>query len=334
MENVKGLLSATYESRPTLERILNDLSDPLRAVGKRTRTTRSERYAMFPLAGGTSNTTSRFVVRSEKYGIPQQRHRIIIVGIREDIVNGRGLSLVPAAEVPLLAALGDLPIIRSGLSDVPDSDTAWISALTAFKRAKWYDKIRHDDSATASRIATAIDRLRSGRYGRGSKFIASLKQPRWKTEWLYDPKLKGYCHHESRTHMESDLARYLFSSSFAEAHGLSPKLKDFPRRLLPKHKNARRAIDETLFSDRFRVQLRDYPATTITSHISKDGHYYIHYDPSQCRSLTVREAARLQTFPDNYFFCGPRTAQYHQVGNAVPPLLALQIAELVSNYLG
>jgi DNA (cytosine-5)-methyltransferase 1 len=149
--------------------------------------------------------------------------------------------------------------------------------------------------------------------------------------WYHDPRLGGATLHETRAHMRSDLHRYLFASCYAAEFGCSPILAQFPEGLLPDHGNV---DDEDIpFADRFRVQISQYPSTTIVSHISKDGHYYIHPDPSQCRSLTVREAARLQTFPDNYFFEGNRSEQYVQVGNAVPPYLARQIAGVVSGFL-
>jgi len=129
--------------------------------------------------------------------------------------------------------------------------------------------------------------------------------------------------------MRSDLHRYIFAASFAKIRGCSPKISQFPEQLLPAHENVSSA--SVPFNDRFRVQIADAPSTTVVAHIAKDGHYYIHPDPSQCRSLTVREAARLQTFPDNYFFEGNRTQQYTQVGNAVPPLLARKIAAIVAS---
>ena len=134
--------------------------------------------------------------------------------------------------------------------------------------------------------------------------------------------------------MDSDLHRYLYASTFSKVHCKSPVLRQFPSELLPDHENVEHALEHGgYFSDRFRVQLEHQPGSTVTSHISKDGHYYIHPDPCQCRSLTVREAARIQTFPDNYFFAGSQTSQYSQVGNAVPPLLAQQIAAVVFDVL-
>ena len=167
---------------------------------------------------------------------------------------------------------------------------------------------------------------------RGGKWVSKGKREmKMNPDWFLDKKLDFITNHETRGHTVEDLYRYFFFDSICPSSWPgSPKLTDFPKKLLPNHDNVNPDdLEEVILSDRFRVQLKNQPGTTVTSHISKDGHYYIHYDPQQCRSLTVREAARIQTFPDNYFFEGPRTEQYRQVGNAVPPLLALQIAEIV-----
>jgi DNA (cytosine-5)-methyltransferase 1 len=342
MENVKGLLSSRVRGEKDLlfKHILIDLKGPAEAYkklnGKTPEDFKSLGYKIYSLIKepGKDNLFKEdpefdltdFVIKCEYYGIPQMRHRVILLGIREDI------NIVPdileqQEKINIENVINGLPKLRSGLSKEKDNKKNWVRVLNYFITN---DSMLGIDPDVIIQMKKVLRNLTAPQKDRGHEFIECRTQIDYEEEkdWFLDSKIKGVCNHSTRTHLTEDLYRYLFASCYARIKNKSPKLEDFPKKLLPKHKNAK----EGKFEDRFRVQLYGEPARTITSHISKDGHYYIHPDPSQCRSLTVREAARIQTFPDNYFFCGPRTSQYQQVGNAVPPLLAKQIAKLLSEF--
>lgn len=333
MENVKGLLSAQHGGSRIIERILNDLRKPsLALTGKKN----GLEYNLFSLVDDISDDEidpAAFLVRAEEYGIPQARHRILILGIRSDIDVTPG-RLSKASSPSVLDTIGDLPRIRSTLSKEEDSFYSWRDRLAEVTDSKWYEKGRANGLFnTIQQIDNALRALSGSELTPGAETMRYNGKPKANSKW-YRAGCDGVVtNHSGRGHMRFDLHRYLFASSYALANGKSAQLSDFPKALLPAHRNVQDGVSKDYFGDRFRVQVKDRPSTTITSHISKDGHYFIHYDPSQCRSLTVREAARLQTFPDSYKFEGNRTAQYHQVGNAVPPLLSVQIAEIVYDIL-
>ena len=332
LENVKGMLSARYDDEPIFCRVMKSLRN---AGG-------TNRYRLYPLAsrrgGGfwqEDHDQKDFLVRGEEFGVPQARHRVFVVCIRRDIADNLPADVLPQLEksdaiVSVGEMIRDMPRLRSRLSR-GDSDSTWRAAVaSAYKliqgaprpkmtreQALAFDKALKSARETTQKPALAYRNAAGG--------TAAISCPNGLGDWILDTKLSRLPNHETRGHMPEDLARYLFAAAIASAKGRSPRSPDFPAELAPNHAN----WSTGKFGDRFRVQLWDQPSRTVTSHISKDGHYFIHPDPKQCRSLTVREVARLQTFPDNYFFCGGRTQQYVQVGNAVPPYLARQIAERV-----
>lgn len=339
MENVKGILSSTVDGQRIFQTIMRDLSDPDQALkmnsGRKYRIHSLIVPEVFePGANPDDIKPNQFVIRTENYGIPQARHRVILIGIREDIKKTPKLLLTqPLVTVDDVIEM--LPRLRSRLSKEVDSGVKWADTVKkhlnellqeASERLDLYALVdvlaKYQNEITDD---LSLGSLRMEQQGITGDLNSKLSQ------WYIDHHLNIWLNHESRGHMSSDLRRYLYASAYAAAYSRSPKgHQQFDLKgLRPDHNN----WESGKFSDRFRVQLRDRPATTVTSHISKDGHYFIHPDPSQCRSLTVREAARLQTFPDNYFFQGTRTQQFHQVGNAVPPLLALQIAQIVYEIL-
>ena len=331
MENVKGILSSKHGGSPIFERILSDLNTPSENLSYEIRS--------FVVPGEPEKLEQKdYVIESERFGVPQSRHRVILFGIRTDVSKRtpalrrtpRRFTILPAEKtVSVGQILNDLPRLRSRLSQEPDSPEAWCKAVAeAHKQlTSWNSTARKQVEAAMEKAGHKAVTLESygGRLVRENGGECLI--PRKLKPWYLNHKIKGVLQHETRSHMRSDLHRYLFASSYAQEFRSSPKLSNFPPKLLPDHGNVRG--DDVPFADRFRVQVGHQPSSTVVAHIAKDGHYFIHPDPTQCRSLTVREAARLQTFPDDYFFEGNRTEQYTQVGNAVPPWLARKIASVV-----
>lgn len=343
MENVKGMLSARIKGEKIFYKILEDLRHPKLALAESEvpgYTQNGLEYKIYSLVvskeDGSALNPRDYIIQSENYGIGQARHRVILLGVRSDIdIKPRTLTPRPG-DVSVESLLADLPRLRSTFTRPIVSSQEWYEFLSEIRNQEWYKQ--YTPAVEGSNpVNPLILKKKMNKYlnalsadlPTGSEYAAAEVKASYRPDWFNDPKLKGVINHIARGHMKEDLYRYFFASSYTDAFGRSPRMKDFPSQLLPKHKNVGQSLDKGAFDDRFRVQQTDRPATTITCHISKDGHYNIHYDPSQCRSLTVREAARLQSFPDNYYFVGPRTQQYNQVGNAVPPLLAAQVASIV-----
>ena len=255
-ENVLGLLSAKNENG---QLYFEDMQKLFRDAGY--------------------STEYRILV-GYKYGILQNRRRVVLVGKR-----GLRSNFFPTInewepKVTVSDLLDDLPSVRNG---------------------------------EGSYLKCELSRIARG-YLQESGIAIGNKQVTW---------------HWARKHSEQDLEIYEIAVKRWNQEQKRLDYNELPNRLKT-HKN------RSSFLDRFKVVAGNLPySQTVVAHISQDGHYYIHPDIKQNRSLTPREAARLQTFPDDYYFESASetpgyTAAFHQIGNAVPVLLARKIANALN----
>ncbi|MEX0361115.1 MAG: DNA cytosine methyltransferase, partial [Allomuricauda sp.] len=284
MENVKGLLSAKLEDEKIFPKILEDLKNP----GLIFSDLNSPDYNIYSLVKDEIKNDRDYLIKSEDFGIPQKRHRVILLGIRKDIKKKPKTLVKSESKTTLKSVIGKLPKIRSGLNrrfvrsivinkesgkkkryyeNVLDSPEEWEKIVNGFKN--------EIESLNGIDIKDLPLKIKAPKIGLGSEFVKcknTIDENHSLKKWYIDEKLKGVPNHQSRSHLVQDLKRYLFASTFSKKYKNFPRMNDYREysdELLPDHENA----NSGKFTDRFRVQLPNTPATTVTSHISKDGHY-------------------------------------------------------------
>lgn len=232
------------------------------------------------------------VLNATNYGVPQERKRVILIGVRRDL--------------------------KVELKDV----------YSAIEKTHYLSESSIEEKIGKKRYVTvrdAIGDLPALRQGQGKKEIPYPNSYDSCNEFVKKLRSKDDVilrDHIARKNNPMDVERYRV---MAENHWNFLQLLEFRPDL--GHEKKR------VFFNSYKVQWWDSPAKTIIAHLYKDGNQFIHPDPSQGRSITVREAARLQSFPDDFVFEGSRTDQYKQIGNAVPPLLAEAIAKGIKKIL-
>ncbi|AXX86513.1 type II cytosine-specific DNA methyltransferase [Malaciobacter marinus] len=256
-ENVSGILSTKVNGELIIHKIYEDMKKNYKIIEDK----------------------DKILLNAVDFGVPQERKRVILIGVRRDLnidVNDVYNELNEVSKkiekVTVEEAISDLPSLLPGEGkDLVKFRPKKVSKYLEQIRPENYDYLHHH-------VARNHNSLDKERYKHMSK-------NKWTLEELYENK----------------------------AHLIHPKKR--------------------LFNNSYVVQFFDKPSKTIIAHLYKDGNQFIHPDHSQERTLTPREAARLQSFPDNFVFPCSKTQQYKQIGNAVPPLFAKQIAKVLKKFL-
>jgi DNA (cytosine-5)-methyltransferase 1 len=301
IENVKGILSKKdKDGKKIIEKIISDFG------------------VQYNLQNETGKSYA--LINAADFGVPQYRERVIIIGIRNswkqvsvptfapthfnpktsDSKAMKAKGLLPY--VTLYEAIGDLPKVKSKVTGTD------LSEKTKKKIKQSNEKIN------SGKEQILLDKKKFDQYLEqislsGKNFF----------EFIRPNGYKFIDHHVARSQQLSDIKLFNQMKEGETAYGFI-KRKPLKSKDLIKY-------DMKSFKDKYRKQQSGKPSSTIFAHLEKDGNRFIH--PFQARTLTPREAARLQSFPDHFIFQGPTSKKFKQIGNAVPPLLAKNIAEAI-----
>lgn len=281
------------------------------------------------------------------FGVPQFRERLFVIGIREDLKAHPSMPLAThMAEVPLgyqktrldyqlpllHAAGGELPVhphptyrapansVKDALSDLPPIETHLDGSSLP----------RGNHRAEAYYLRPPL-----GAFERLMRRWPGLPEPPSVEDHVSRRTPRDYEIFRRMNHGDMypealTIARSLFEAALAQAGNPKPASLEYEairKKIIPPYREDR-------FRAKWRKLVPDQPSWTVPAHLSKDTYSHIHYDSSQARTISVREAARLQSFPDAYKFMGNMGDSYRQIGNAVPPLLSWAIATHVLGLLG
>lgn len=304
IENVKGILS---KKDPDGNKIIDNIISDLEISGYNFEIEKGKKY---------------HVLNAADFGIPQKRERVILIGILREwkdikvpVIEPTHYDLNSEKEktdkkllpyVNLYEAIGDLPKVEPKITK------------TGVPKNKLKEVEKHNSKVRNGSDRTIFDKSKFEEHL--SKISESGKQ------FLCFVRPNGYeylDYHTARGQQPSDIELFR-NMNEGETAG------DFIKRN-PKLAGKLIKYNMDTFKDKYRKQKWDQPSTTVFAHLEKDGNRFIH--PEQARTITPREAARMQSFPDDFVFCGPISKKFKQIGNSVPPLMSMNIAKNIARLL-
>ncbi|GAA4270439.1 DNA cytosine methyltransferase [Hyunsoonleella aestuarii] len=234
------------------------------------------------------------VLISDDFGVAQKRQRLIFIAIRNDISKKRKITPIDLfEEIDKNNQKNKNHVLRDAIEFIKPLDSPRIKNMTEV-----------DDEITGKKVDVNLFN------GNENPYLKLINEGR-KIDYVFNHKAR----------YANDINYEIYGTLEQGEDGTSEKIKH----IMPyKHRNH-------IFKDKYFKLVEDKPSRTITAHLKMDCHSHIH--PRQVRSITPREAARIQSFPDDYVFLGAYLKTYMQIGNAVPPVMARGIAKVIKKYI-